>query len=359
MQSIPKTAIVILNYNGAEDTIACLQSLVSSGLELAEIHVVDNASGPEDVSVLSNYVRTQPGVRFHENKRNLGFAVANNLVLEDILKTGEVEQVLLLNNDTIVTEGFLRALVSLVDYEAKTEMVAARMLRFDAPDEIDNLGLTLFKSGFSLLRRTPEQPLVGPCAGCGLYTANLLRTLLEKTGHLFDPDFFMYSEDLDLALRATLLGFRSAYAPEARVLHKGASSTGGPLNDFVLYHNYRNSLFVIVKNFPCRLVGRLCGWILLMQVLVLLKYTIKWSLRPVLREYRDFFFMFPAMLRRRKRIQGCRVLSSRELRVVFSKEFYDPDYIGRSKANLWSRDLRKSSHPVYPSSKPGDLSGKS
>lgn len=340
-----RVSTIILNYNRTDDTINCLKSLAVAEALNPVVHVVDNGSESEQAARLAEFCRSLPAVRFHLNQENLGFAEANNRVLAEILSTDEADQILLLNNDTVVMPGFLTAMQTELNPLAQIEMVAARMLKFSDPEQVDNLGLTLFKSGFSLLRRTDTQPLLGPCAGCGLYTSHMLRVLMEDTRHLFDPVFFMYSEDFDLAFRAVLLGFRPAFASSAKVLHKGASSTGGAINDFVLYYNYRNSLFAILKNIPRGVLVRFCGWILTMQVLVLVKYTLKWSLRPVLKAYADFGRHFWTMLHHRRIIQAQRILSGKELRHYISNDFYDPVYLRRTFRSLWRKDLRKSDLP--------------
>jgi GT2 family glycosyltransferase len=87
-----------------------------------------------------------------------------------------------------------------------------------------------------------DEVLLGPTGGCALLRRRLLEDLRAMHGAWFDEQFFCYAEDTDLVIRARWLGYRAAYAADAIVQHEGSLSSGGPDNDFVLYHGIRNSL---------------------------------------------------------------------------------------------------------------------
>ena len=220
-------------------------------------------------------------------------------------------------------------------------MVAARMMRHAKPSEVDNLGITFYKSGLASNRKSLQEPLLGPTGGCALYTRSLLQQVYQQSGYIFDPDYFCYAEDTDLALRALLLGYRPAYADTARVLHKGSLSSGGPQNTFIFYHGIRNSLYNLVKDIPLSILLRYAPWLLIMHGAIILRHTLKGQFLTTYRIYRDFFFGFRRMLKKRKVIMRSKTLSTAGLENYISPSFYESGYIRFALRELRMFRLRK------------------
>lgn len=333
-------AIIIINFNKALDTVECLDSVLAINNQDFRIYLVDNGSAPADADLLAAYAQAHHNIEFFRNDTNLGFAEGNNRILELLLADDAIDQVVFLNNDTVVTADFLAALHAQLDPARRVEMVAARMLRYADHQQIDNLGITLYRSGLASNRKCPDDPLLGPTGGCALYTKRLLADLKASTGELYDSRFFCYAEDTDLALRALHLGYRAAYAEAALVYHKGSLSSGGAHNPFIFYHGIRNSLFALLKNMPLGLFGKYLPWIVVMHLAIVFRHCRKGQFAVTFRLYRDFLRGVPFMWKKRQRILGGRRLTNRELDGYIARSFYERGYVRFALRDLFRASVR-------------------
>ncbi|MBS0615316.1 MAG: glycosyltransferase family 2 protein [Verrucomicrobia bacterium] len=240
------TAFIILNYNGKEDTLACLASLQEMTEQNYSCIVVDNGSKDDSAAAIREAF---PQVILLETGQNLGFAGGNNVGLKHALKQG-FENILLLNNDTIVDPNFLTALLKAAAEKPHISIFGARPLRYYEPDKLDHLGgvWNPEKAAFDLIG-------LGAPAGfrfegqldyvCGC--ATLIRRSVFDTVGLFEPLFFLYWEEADLCARAKRAGFQIDVCYEATLLHKvAASMTGG--KPHIAYYWWRNRLFWMQRN---------------------------------------------------------------------------------------------------------------
>jgi GT2 family glycosyltransferase len=322
-------AIIIVNYGRATDTIECLDSLLNVTEPAFEVFLADNGSGFEDVEILQKYCAQHEKYRLHfiSYPENHGFAGAHNRLLKPLLQEGRFEYILLLNNDTVVEPEFLVAMLRVIDCSRQIEMVAARMLRYDDPTQVDSLGITFYKSGLASNRKSLDDPLLGPTGGCALYSLDLLRQIHQQAGEIFDEQFFCYAEDTDLAWRAFWLGYVAGYAQDAIVYHKGSVSSGGPNSDFVLYYGIRNSLFVLAKDVPLAWIILNIGWIFLMHLAIPLRHVVRGKSRVIWQLYRDFFKSMPLMLRKRSQMRAHRLRSGFDVWKLTSRSFYEAGYV--------------------------------
>jgi len=339
--SLTALAVLVVNFRRAADTLECLDSLLRIQEPRFDIFLVDNGSGEEDAMLLSKYAARYPErITFFADSQNRGFTGAHNRLFADILSRGLYQYLLLLNNDTVVEPDFLAQMLTRIDRSQRIEMVAARMMKYDDRTCIDNLGITFYKCGLASNRKSVEDPLLGPCGGCALYTADLLQHIYQVTSEYFDDQFFCYAEDTDLAWRAVLLGYRAAYAEDAVVYHKGSVASGGPNSDFVLYHGIRNSLFVLVKDIPLYFLMKNLGWIVLLHSAILLRYIVKGKFKVVLNLYRDFAKNISRMHKKRKFILQKKLPKIKEINQFVSKNFYDHQYLKSALKELIPIQLR-------------------
>jgi len=211
-----------------------------------EIIVVDNGSKDDSVEWIQS---TFPNVHLIANDRNLGFAAANN----QALYVARGEYIATLNNDAWATPTWLAELVRAAQSDPSVGMCASKMLFADRPYMINSTGINLDWAGIAWDRQGGElddkqesEPVevFGPCAGAALYR----REMLEELGG-FDEDFFAYLEDVDLAWRARLVGWRCLYVPNAVVYHHH-SATAKEGSSFKNYLLGRNKIWLLAKNYP-------------------------------------------------------------------------------------------------------------
>jgi GT2 family glycosyltransferase len=246
-----QVTVVIPNLNGRHMLAGCLRALEAQTFAGWEAIVIDNGSTDGSVDWLQ---QAHPSVRVVANRENRGFAAAIN----QGIKASDSRYVATLNNDTEASTGWLAALVEAAEDADEIGMCASKMVFADRPDVINSTGICVDRVGIAWDRRGGEADdgdgghpgesgwveVFGPCAGAALYR----RAMLDEVG-LFDPDFFAYLEDVDLAWRARRAGWRCLYVPAARVLHRH-SATGREGSPFKSYHLGRNKVWLIAKNYP-------------------------------------------------------------------------------------------------------------
>ena len=220
--------VIILNWNGVEDTIECVDALLASDGVDYRVIVVDNGSSGDDFERLRARYESREGIELRRNPENLGFARGVNAILRELLASPEArpEFIALLNNDAVPESGWLAALVEVAESSA-AGAVASKMIRHDDAGRLDNAGHVFLNTGEILPRGAGAPPgdfsEVVPVAGvCG--GACLLRCdMLDDIG-VFDEFFNTGYEDAEFGLRAMLAGYRQVFAPSAVVRHRiGAS----------------------------------------------------------------------------------------------------------------------------------------
>jgi N-acetylglucosaminyl-diphospho-decaprenol L-rhamnosyltransferase len=243
----PFVSVIVVNYNGRHFLAECLSALERQTLprHRYEVLLIDNGSVDDSADFARLYF---PGVRVIEAGANLGFTGANNLGF----RLARGRYVVLLNNDTRPEPGWLAALVAAAD-GGRVGGVTSRVLFRDEPGQINSTGLVLYRDGRGGdrdLRRLDTPDTRRPdevFGGCGA-SLLLTRELIDDVGG-FDPTLFMYYEDLDLAWRARLRGWRFVYAPDAVVHHVCGGSTGGE-SPLLLRQVERNRTLVSLRNAP-------------------------------------------------------------------------------------------------------------
>jgi GT2 family glycosyltransferase len=327
-------AILIINHGTAVATTACLDALAAELSDSVQVHVLDNGSAPDDVRALAAAVAAHAErITLLRSDVNLGFAGGMNRLLQAALDDARVDEVLLLNSDTVPATGFVAALRARLQPESRVDMVAANLRNRNGG--ADSLGITLYRSTLASNRKREDEILLGPSGGCALLTRRLLEDLRASHGEWFDERFFCYAEDTDLVLRARWLGYQPAYAPDARVEHAGSLSSGGPDNDFVLYHGIRNSLWWLVKDAPSGWLLRSLPWFVLLHAGIVLRHLRRGRARVLWRLYRDAIRGWPAMRAKRRTIRAARRVPASEFRRWVEPRFYERDYVRRAWRELW------------------------
>lgn len=238
-----RSTVVIPNYNGIRYIEKCLRSLAG---EPVHVIVVDNGSGDGSRELVREKF---PAVELACLDRNYGFCRAVNAGME----RSKTTYVILLNNDTEVEPGFVRALEASMDRHPEAFSGAAQMRNLYRRETIDDAGDYYCALGwaFALGKDKPkdnyqkEREIFAACGGAAI----LRRRLLQKIGYL-DENHFAYLEDIDLGYRARIQGYHNIYIPEAVVYHAGSGASGSRYNKFKVDLTSRNSIYLVYKNMP-------------------------------------------------------------------------------------------------------------
>ena len=224
----------------------CVEALALQTHRDFEVIVVDN-SGQD----LARRNGTAPGAQIIENATNLGFGAAVNQAFQ----ASHSPYLAVLNDDSVAHPEWLAALVGALEQRSDAGMCASQVRLFGEAG-LDSAGMLVARDGSSKQRGHGRLPGDFPVAEEALFpsgsAAMYRRTMLEEVGG-FDDTFFLYCEDTDLGLRARWAGWKCLYAPQAVVEHH-YSHSAGRASPIKAYYVERNRLFVLVKNFPFRML---------------------------------------------------------------------------------------------------------
>ena len=293
-----RLSVVIVTYNGRSWLKACLAALLGGSRMPDEIVVVDNASTDDTIAWLS---KTYPLLRAARCVANLGFAAANNLGIG--MCSGSY--VMTLNNDTEIAPDTLARLTDVFDAaDASVGAVMSTMVFAENPSIIASSGLEVFTNGVvrdASVGRAVETghapyPVFGASAGAAVYR----REALDDVG-LFDPAFFMYLEDADLAWRLRLRRWTTLSVPDALVRH-AVSATAGYGSPRKAYYLARNRWWCILKNMPSPLLREYGGEIGRYDAAAIVYATLTGD-RASIRGRRDALAEHATLAQARRRIQ--------------------------------------------------------
>ncbi|MBW8328742.1 MAG: glycosyltransferase family 2 protein [Thiobacillus sp.] len=240
----PSISIVVLNWNGRDDTLACLESIGKIAYPNFRVIMVDNGSADNSVAA----IRTAfPEVELIETGANLGFAGGNNVGIKRALENG-ADYVFLLNNDTEVDPGMLDAFVAAAKRFPDAGVFSGKIYYHAEPNRIWYAGsqwnakATHFEqigkgkldddTTYSAVRETDT------AIGCAFF---MPAERLREIG-LLDDDFFLCLEETDWCYRAKEAGYPSIFVPDAKLWHKVSVSFGGENSPLALYFQTRNRL---------------------------------------------------------------------------------------------------------------------
>lgn len=218
--------VVVLNWNGWQDTLACLASLQLQDYPSFKVLVVDNASTDDSASQIR---RAMPSIELLQTGANLGFGGGCNVGMRYAFARG-ADYVWLINSDATADPHALSALVRKADENSGVGSVGSVLCEAEAKDQIQlwGGGRVQLWSGQSRHQRQP-----GPLDFISGASVLLRREAIEEVGFFDESTFFMYWEDTDLGFRLCRAGWQLAVAEDSRVWHKQSASVGkrSPLLD--------------------------------------------------------------------------------------------------------------------------------
>lgn len=250
-----KVAVIILNWNGFDDTVECLESLKKQTYRDFKIVLVDNASVNEEGRRLKEMF---PEVYLIENTLNRGFSGGNNDGMNWAIEEGH-DYIVNLNNDCIVEESWLSELVKGVS-STGSDFASSRIMYYPEKDLVcSNSDVLLMDgAGKSINHLKPytgagRGKIFSACGAGSIFSRKCLEDVRVKRNQFFDELYFAYYEDVDLGIRLNMKGYRGISAPGAVVYHKGMQASG--------YHSFfhrfqveKNRLLNEILNYPAWLV---------------------------------------------------------------------------------------------------------
>jgi len=242
-----KSTVIIPNFNGMKFIENCMKAMEKETSTSYHICVVDNGSTDGSKEWVKNNC---PQVQLIELGENTGFCGAVNAGI----KATKTPYVILLNNDTEVEYGFVKALEDALESERKSFSVSAKMVDLYNKEVLDGAGDLYCALGWAFAlgkgknvkdNYTKPQEIFSACGGAVIYK----KEVLDYLGG-FDQNHFAYLEDCDLGYRAQIFGYRNYYTPHAVVYHAGSGVSGSRHNEFKVTLSSKNSVYLIYKNMP-------------------------------------------------------------------------------------------------------------
>ena len=240
----PFVLVVIINYNGYENTVECLESIRRITYPNYKVVVIDNASRNDEISDLK---RSFPEHTYILSKKNIGFSGANNLGIQFGQQAG-AELFLFLNNDTIVTKDFLEPLVQPFITMDEVGVTTPQIAYYHSRDTLWMAGGALskirgsgygYKAGSRVTMSTDLEDITFASGCCILIPSAVISTIGS-----WREDFFLYVEDVELSLRVMKAGYKIYLVNESIIYHKVNASMQLQTNNLPLYYMIRNKLYL-------------------------------------------------------------------------------------------------------------------
>ncbi|NUO80328.1 glycosyltransferase family 2 protein [candidate division KSB1 bacterium] len=346
MISSPLVSIIIPHWRGADILLRCLQALREHTHTPHEIVIVDN--GCDDGSIALAQQRFAH-VKIVAAGDNLGFASGCNFGLRAALGKYAV----LLNNDAVVTPGWLEPMVQVMEREAQIAACQPKILSLPNPGYFDYAGAAgglvdflgyPFCRGRIFATIEPDQHQYDEPAE--IFWASgaccILRcSVLAETG-LLDDAFFAHMEEIDLCWRMHLAGYRVTAVPQACVYHQ-AGSTLHAASPHKTYLNHRNALFLLLKNYETLLlwvIFPLRLWLDIIQAVRLLFTFNGAHAVMVFRAVGEVLLRLPELLRKRRQSRRVCRISSAAMRAKFYQRSIIWEYFIRRRTRCSELALR-------------------
>jgi GT2 family glycosyltransferase len=322
----PQVAIIIPSYKSWPDLERCLASLATSDYAASQVIIVDNNSGLDLESLLKTQTLSWELISL---KQNTGYAGACAVGWSRAKELG-VAYVFLLNQDALVEPSTLPKLVEYLESQAKA--AAAQPLILMDPDRqvINSAGNCVHFLGFGYAEgngQSLDKAESGWLTGhrqvsYGSGAALLVRVPALAETDLFDKNFFMYHEDLDLGWRLLLRGWETRLVPDARVYHRYEFSRSTKIK---YEYGERNRLIVLLQNYHG---ATLCliwpAWFVMEMGIIIFSLLNGW-LAEKMRGYVYIYKNMPQILANRRRVQKTRTVTDRQALQFFSSRILYQD----------------------------------
>jgi GT2 family glycosyltransferase len=312
-----RLTVGIATYNGRHLLETVLPSLREQALADFRVVVVDDGSSDDTLAWLKD---NWPEIDVIAHTSNRGVTAA----LNSCLHAGRSELVALLNNDVELDPSCLTELVAALDEHPEAGVACGKLLDFHDRELLDGAG-DVYTWGGEANRRgqgrrdtgqyDTVQEVFSACGAAAVYR----RATLDAVGD-FDARLYANYEDVDWCFRAQLAGWSCRYAPTAVAYHMGSATLGKGPSDFSLYHNWRNAIWVVAKNYPASALARHAHQLAFVQLRNLAIAIRRRRIALWLRVWRDAIAGLPAVLADRRAVQRSRTVPLSRLDALIGRD---------------------------------------
>jgi len=307
-----KVSIVIVNYNGKDLLQPLFNSIFKSTYENYEIIVVDNNS--TDGS--QQFIKKSKNIKLIENKKNLGYSGINSAI-----RYCKGDYILFLNNDMEIDKKCIGFLVKTLESDQDIAMVAPKLVNY-YDKKLKSGGTWVSRAFYNghIKGKKQDTKKEIPYLGVGL----IRKSFVDNFNYLFDPDYFIYAEDLDLGLRIRLNHKKLVFEPNALLQHMHAITTKKSSKAHTTYLMERNLLITFFKILSVKNIILFFPYVLIMRLLAIFRDLITLNITNALsRTKAILWIIFHVNLihKKRKTCQKLRKAEDQYILKVFSENY--------------------------------------
>lgn len=243
-------SIHIVTYNSSEHIDDCLEAVIKQSYPINQIVIIDNASKDNTLEKLQKW---SSRIHLVKNTKNNGFAGGHN----QAIRMTDSDYCLILNPDVVLDKDYVLKTIEAIENTPRTGSATGKLLFKADPKRIDSTGLIINKARRAFDRGAHQpsdqydqvEEVFGVSGAAAMYSREMINDI-SLDGEFFDEDFFAYKEDVDVAWRAQLLGWKAVYEPSAVAYHERGWKEGGRSSKalFVRRLSYINRYKMMVKN---------------------------------------------------------------------------------------------------------------
>lgn len=249
-------AYLVVCWNNRKIIDECLQSIMDQVGVKVTVHVIDNASADGSAEYIE---KSYPDVKLIKSDKNNGFAKGNNILIKEALVDENVDYVALINSDAVIDKDWSIELMK--GLEGKHRVACAQGTTLDHYNHqvIDSQHIYVgdnFQSvqyGYTELydeNYVYVRQVFGVNAAAAIYSRSFIEE--QRDTVLFDEKFYMYLEDVDVAFRSIMAGWKNYYVPTAKAHHMGSVSSKKRSNGYNIQMTFRNQAALLFKNMPAK-----------------------------------------------------------------------------------------------------------
>ncbi|MBU1191309.1 MAG: glycosyltransferase [Gammaproteobacteria bacterium] len=303
--------VIIVNWNSFDCLERCLLAIKNQSCQPTRVVVIDNNS---DNAPLSLSCETPDNTIYIKLDENTGFARANNMAVSHI---GDCQWIVLVNPDAFLDPNCLLNLISASQRQPEYSCFACQTIMANQLEYLDGTGDVYHISGIGWRRGygrhiassiIVEEEVFAPCAAAAMYRREAWE---EARG--FDEDYFCYFEDVDLAFRLRLMGYRCLFVPSALAYHVGSVTSGGHQSDFSVYYGHRNLVWTYIKDMPGYAFWLYLPLHIAMNIAAIILFTYEGRWQVILRAKWDAVKGIKSIWCKRRAVQAKRIIPISEI----------------------------------------------